>query len=265
MSLLRVAMVQVEPVTGDVPGNVATVAAQVERAAAQGARLVVLPEAVTTGYDPGAFAGALPPSADLSWLDRLQEAVERTGTTVVLNTPLDRGVHRTLTDLVLSPGTAPWVAYDKQHLYPPERPLFAAGGNGTSFELDGVAVALSVCYDAEFPEHAAAAAADGAHLYVNSGAYFPGGAHKRNLRHAARAVDNGLYVGFAGLVGSAAGFIGGTAVYDPTGRVVERLEEGTGMVVADVDTDAVDAARRDEQMLLDRRPDLGERRVRTLA
>src|SRR4029079_18881975 len=127
----------------------------------------------------------------------------------------------TLSDVVLSPGRPAWAAYDKQHLHPPEVRLFAPGGHGTSLRVDGVEVALSVCYDANFPEHAAAAAADGAIVYVNSGAYYPGGEHRRPLQSGSRALDNGISTVFSGLTGG--GFIGGTAAYDPIGRPIQRL------------------------------------------
>jgi predicted amidohydrolase len=156
------------------------------------------------------------------------------------------------------------VAYDKQHLHAPEARLFQPGGHGASLRLDGVEVALSVCYDANFPEHAASAAADGAMVYVNSGAYFPGGAHRRDLHYAARALDNGIYVVFSALIGAPANFIGGSAIYDPIGRPLGRLGDEEGVVVADVDPETVAQVRADQRMWADRRSSLGVRRTRAL-
>jgi predicted amidohydrolase len=257
---LRIAAVQAAPVTGDVVANIAAAADWTRRAAADLAvDLVVFPEAFATGYDDEVFRGPLPREDDTAWLAPLQEAVEDTGATVVLNSGLDRGDRRALTDLVLAPGRAPWAAYDKPHLYPPEREVFAAGEHGVTLTVGGVGVALSVCYDANFPEHAAAAAADGAIVYLNSGAYYPGGAHRRDLHYASRALDNGVYVVFSGLTGG--GFIGGTAAYDPIGRPIERLDTEEGLVLAEIDPAVVAAARADQRMWADRRPDLGPRRT----
>ena len=256
---LRIAAVQATPVTGDVPSNVAVAATWVRRA---GADVVVFPEAFATGYDDAVFAGPLPRLDDPGWLDPLQEAVEETGATVVLNTALDRGERRTLTDVVLARGEEPWAAYDKQHLHPPERERFAAGDHGATLSVGGIGLALSVCYDANFPEHAAAAAADGALVYVNSGAYFPGGEHRRDLHYASRALDNGVYVVFSGLTGD--GFIGGTAAYDPLGRPVRRLGTEEGVVLVDVDPAVVEECRAGQRMWADRRRDLGARVTRTL-
>jgi len=254
---LRIAAVQAAPVVGDIAANVAAAAAWTRRA---GADLVVLPEAFATGYDDDVFRGRLPRVDETDWLAPLQEAVEETGATVVLNTALDRGDRRTLTDLVLAPGREPWAAYDKQHLHPPERAVFTSGEHGTTLNVGGVAVALSVCYDANFPEHAAAAAQDGALVYVNSGAYFPGGEHRRDLHYASRALDNGIYVVFSALTGH--GFIGGTAAYDPLGRPIERLGTDEGVVVAEIDAGVVDGVRADQRMWADRRATLGRRVTR---
>ena len=256
------AVVQETAVPGDLIANVATAAERVREAAAQGARLVALPETFTTSWDLDAFDGPLPTLDDTAWLAPAQAAVDETGAVLVLNSPLARGGRRTITTLVVAPGEEPVAAYDKQHLYPPERERFEPGEHGTTIEIDGVRVALSVCYDANFPEHAAAAAADGAILYLNTGAYFPGGGHRRDLHYAARALDNSMYVAFAGLVGGPLGLIGGSAVYDPAGRPIERLDDATpGIIVAAIDPAEVARVRDEQRMWADRRADLGPRRT----
>jgi len=254
---LRIAAVQAEPVVGAVAHNLSKAAALTRAAASHGVEVVVLPEAFTTGYDDEVFAGSLPSADDLRWLGPIREAVDETGVLVVLNTALDRGDRRTLTDVIVVPGGPPVVAYDKQHLYESERRVFTPGDRGFSFTKNGVELALSVCYDANFPEHAAAAATAGAIVYVNSGAYFPGGEHRRDLHYAARALDNGVFVVFSGLVGGAQGFIGGSAVFDPTGRRIAHVSGLEGMAIADIDPAVVDRVRRDQRMWADRRSDLG--------
>lgn len=223
---LRVAAVQAEAVPGAVDDNVAAAARWIQEAAGQGAHVVVFPEAFTTGYSPDVFDGPLPSGEDLSWLAPAQAAAEATGVVAVLNSPLRRGALTTLTQIVLRPGAEPLPAYDKQHLYAEERRWFDAGSDGASLVLGDTRLGLAVCYDANFPEHAAAAASDGATVYLNSGAYFPGGGDRRDLHYGARALDNGVYVVFAGLLGAPFGFIGGSGVWDPEGRLVARAPEG---------------------------------------
>lgn len=260
--MLHVAVVQETAVPGDLIANVETAADRVREAAAKGARLVALPETFTTSWDLDVFDGPLPTLEDTAWLAPVQAAVDDTGAVLVLNSPLALAGRPAITSLAIAPGEEPVAAYDKQHLYPPEVERFEPGEHGTTIEIDGIRVAMSVCYDANFPEHAAAAAADGAILYLNTGAYFPGGGRRRDLHYAARALDNSMYVAFAGLVGGPHDFVGGTAVYDPVGRPVERLDDATpGMVVAAIDPAEVARVRDDQRMWADRRADLGPRRT----
>jgi predicted amidohydrolase len=251
--------VQAQAEPGAVAANVRAAAEWATRAAEAGARLVVFPEAYPTGYDLAAVQSSAPTAGDYGWLAPLQQVVDDRDLVVVLNTPLRTGGRLRMTDLLLAARQAPRDVYSKQHLYPLELDLFEPGDGGASVRVDGVEVALAVCYDANFPEHAAAAARDGAIVYVNSGAYFPGGAHRRDLHYASRALDNGIYVVFSGLVGDPHDFIGGTAAYDPLGRVIRQLDHEEGIVVVDIDPTVVDDVRRDQRMWRDRRPDLGER------
>lgn len=242
---------------GDVGGNVARVAHLLDRARAGRADLALFPEAVVTGYDIRTFVGELPDLHFSAWAQPVQDAVDRTGVLAVVNTAMQENGRRTLSNLLFTPGNEPIAAYHKQHLYDEERTVFTPGTHGASFELNGLRFALSVCYDANFPEHAAAAARDEAHVYLNSGAYFPGGEHRRDLHLAARALDNGMYVAFSGLVGAPHGFIGGSAVFDPVGRRVTRIAEGEDVVFADLDPLVITSVRAEQRMWAHRRADLG--------
>jgi len=253
----RIATVQAEAVPGAVEVNVARAARFVSDSAALGAEVVLFPEAFLTGYDETAFRGPLPKLDDLAWLAPLQGAVDETGIIAVVNTALEEGDRRTLTDLLLSPDNPPQPAYAKQHLHAPERTLFVSGERGYSFRIRDVEFALSVCYDANFPEHAAAASEAGATVYLNSGAYFPGGDRRRDLHLAARALDNGIYVVYSGLIGAPSDFIGGSAVFDPLGRRIASVDEREGLAIADIDPAVVEDVRRDQRMWTDRRGDLG--------
>jgi predicted amidohydrolase len=249
-----------EAVPGDVDANVALITRLVYDAAEGGADLVIFPEAAVTGYDERAFAGPLPELRPGGWWTPVQEAVDSTGVIAVVNSALEREGCRALSDVILAPGRDPLAAYDKQHLYDSERSLFTPGDHGASFVLNGLCFSLSVCYDANFPEHAAAAGRAGPDVYLNSGAYFPGGEHRRDLHYAARALDNGMYVVFSGLIGGPHAFVGGSAVFDPLGRRIASVGQSEHVAFADLDADVVRAAREHQRMWADRRDELGPHR-----
>jgi predicted amidohydrolase len=263
VSSLRVAAAQAASVAGDVTANVATAVRLTSRAADQGARLVLLPEAFLTGYDLDAFGGPLPSSEELdgAWLDPLRAAAADGDCIVVASTGLDRGATKALSLLVIRPSGAVSAPYDKQHLFDAEQRFFSAGEHGASITVDGIELGLSICYDGCFPEHARAAADDGALGYLNPSAYFPGSAHRRDIYAAARALDNGMYVVFSGLTGRCGKleFIGGSAIYDPEGRQLARLDDEEGVVVADLDPAVVHATREAHRMTHDHLPTLGPR------
>ncbi|CAN5464856.1 carbon-nitrogen hydrolase family protein [soil metagenome] len=268
---LRVAAAQAVSVPGDVATNVTTAVSLVTTAADRGARVVVLPELFLTGYDEAAWAhdtslglhdAVLAPLSDVA---RTRDVVLVVGAAVrrALDPSTGSGRGRaTLSVLVVDRSGEVSAPYDKQHLSGPERDFFAPGDHGATLAVDGWDLALGVCYDGCFPEHALAATAGGASAYLVPAAYYVGAEHRRDVYYAARALDNGIYVVLAGLTGTcgAGSFSGGSAVYDPEGRPLERLaDESPAVVVADLDLDVVRRTQREHPMALDRLDSQGTR------
>ncbi len=267
---LRVAAVQAESRAGDVEHNVATVVAWIEKAATERAALVVFPELFLPGYDMKTLADA-PDGCDVTLDDVRLAPIAAAAEAGTLATLVSASVRRpdgsrSLAVLSFAPTGEVHLAYVKQHLWEDERTIFTPGEQGASVVLGGWDLGLGICYDGCFPEHARAAADAGALVYVCPSAYVVGSEHRRDLYYAARAIDNSVYVVFAGLVGRCGDhdFSGGTAVYDPQGRVVERVEAGEGMVVVDLDPARIDEARSINPYERDRVVDGAERLVLTL-
>jgi predicted amidohydrolase len=265
---LRVAAAQAESVPGDAAANAATAAALVEAAADRGARVVVLPELFLTGYDPAAWTPTNPLELEDPRLEPLREAAVDRGAVVVAGAAVRRSPDRfTLSLLVVDDTGAVSAPYDKQHMFADERAFFSPGDHGATLLVDGWALGLGVCYDGCFPEHARAAAADGAAAYLCPSAYYAGSEHRRDLYYAARALDNGIYVVFSGLTGRCGDYVfaGGSAVYDPEGRPVGRLgTEHPALVVADLDRAEVERVQQMNPIARDRLATLGPRHRRTV-
>jgi predicted amidohydrolase len=270
LASLRVAAVQVESRAGEVERNIVSAAGWVEKAAAAGARLVVLPELFIPGYDPETLR-TQPDRCDVTpddaRLTPLTDAARTAGVTVVVGASVrETDGARSLAVLAFGPTGEVRTAYAKQHLWDAERGIFTPGRHGATLVLDGWDLGLGICYDGCFPEHARAATDAGALVYVCPSAYVVGSEHRRDLYYAARAIDNGIWVVYSGLVGRCGDleFNGGTAVYDPQGRAVDRVESGEGMVVVDLDLATVKEARRINPYERDRVDNGADRVVLTL-
>ena len=261
--VLRVAVGQAVARSGDVAANAARAAELVEQAAAGGARVLVLPELFLPGYDLPALARDTAPDlvdAEDPRLAPVREACRRTQTVALVSTSMAAAAGRTISIVVVDGAGRATRAYDKQHVFGDEAAVFTQGSHGAALELDGWRLGLGVCYDGCFPEHARAAADAGAWAYLVPAAYVLGSEHRRDLYYAARALDNGMYVAMAGLVGpcGAAGFGGGSAVYDPQGRRIAGVGDGEeGLAFADLDPATVSATRAEQTMGSDRLADLG--------
>ena len=232
--VLRVAACQDVSRPGDVGANVAAAARLVHLAGAERARVAVLPELFLTGYDPDCWRDANVVGADDPRLERLVAACRETGVVALVGTALP-GRHL---GVLAVDGSGARDVYAKQHLSGPEQDAFTPGRGGSSVHVDGWVLGLGVCYDGCFPEHAMAAAADGAEAYLVPAAYYVGAEHRRDLYYPARALDNGIYVVLAGLTGpcGAGVFSGGSGVYDPEGRTLAKAgAEAPGVVVADLE------------------------------
>jgi 5-aminopentanamidase len=269
MKTLCVAAAQAEAASGDVAANVGSAVSLVRMAADRGARVAVLPELFLTGYDPAVWTHDAGLSLDDGRLDPLRDAARDLSVVVVVSAAVRRALDETaLSVLVVDVDGELTAPYDKQHLSGPEAGFFSTGGHGATIVVEGWDLALGVCYDGCFPEHAASAAAGGATAYLCPAAYYTGAEHRRDVYYAARALDNGIYTVLAGLTGRCGDrtFSGGSAVYDPEGRPVVRVgEESPAVVVADLDLDVVRRVQRENPIADDRRDSLGHRNRLVLA
>lgn len=138
-----------------------------------------------------------------------------------------------------------------------EKLFFRFGSYFPVFRLGDWRIGINVCYDTLFPESARCAALNGAELIVVPFAA-PQQLLWRDLMRT-RAFDNGVWFAPCNKVGAEGGwtFGGQSMIVDPFGQVVtEAGDDGDAILSAEIDRDAVFAARRRYPMFRDRRPDL---------
>ncbi|WP_371494795.1 carbon-nitrogen hydrolase family protein [Kitasatospora sp. NBC_00374] len=245
----------------DIAANVATAADLLRRAADRGADLLVLPELFLTGYELAGIV-ADPATHTVSpadpRLDPLAAACAETRTAVVAGAPTrDPGTGELrISVLVLGRDGRFAVQYDKQHVTPDERAAgLTPGTRGCTLTLDTWRLGLGICWDMGYPEHARAAALDGAHAYLVGAMLGRGsGEHQRATVFPARALDNTSYALLANHSAPSGAYhgCGGSAAWNPDGTLL--ADAGTadpGLAVATLDPGVLARARAEDPVLVD--------------
>ncbi|MFZ9050998.1 MAG: NAD+ synthase [Steroidobacteraceae bacterium] len=225
---MRIALGQVDCFVGDVPGNEARILQAVERARAQGAQLLLLPELALSGYPPEdlLFHRGFRHRIHAA-LERLRQAIH--GIDVVVGYPEYEGDVIYNSAVVLSNGD---IKARHRKLRLPnyqvfdEKRYFEVGSEATCFEVDGLRVGLLICEDAWTAAPALALREAGAQLIavVNASPYEQGKQSRREAVLAARARETSLPVVYVNLVGGQDELVfdGGSCALDALGNTVHR-------------------------------------------
>jgi predicted amidohydrolase len=268
---MRVAVCQLNA-RDDRAANLATARSLLERAAAAGADLAVLPE--FTDYLGPAAKAPKPEPVDGEYGQFFADAARELGIWVHAGSFHEAGPdaeHSYNTSLVFDRAGALAAVYRKIHLYDVEIPgrvsylesvSIAPGSTPVSVSVEGLEVGLSICYDLRFPElYRHLAVVDGASVLVVPAAFMlhTGRDHWEVLLRA-RAIENQCYVLAAGQIGDhepGRTCFGRSMVVDPWGTVLAQAPDQIGVTVADLDLDRLATIRAELPSLANRRLSIG--------
>jgi deaminated glutathione amidase len=265
---LRVAAIQLNA-GSDVSANLAQADRLTRAAAADGAKLIVLPEkwtAIGSDADQRAGAEALDGAA-VSWA---RATARELGVDLVAGSILERvpGQDKLANTCVhVGPDGQLRATYRKVHMFDVE-----VGGRAyreseieqpgdeivLSQTADGVELGLSICYDLRFPELYRILAVRGARVVTVPAAFTltTTRAHWQTLLRA-RAIENQAFVVAANQTGEhPAGHRSGgqSMIVDPWGEVLAQAGQEVGHVVADLDLERQREIRAQLPSLANRRP-----------
>jgi 5-aminopentanamidase len=247
-ALTRVAVCQLALTVGAPAANRAVAREAVVRAVGEGARLVVLPELVNSGYvltgpdEARRLAEPVTGPTVAGWaeLARVHDLVIAGGFCELD----DAGTVRNSSVLVDAHGTR--AVYRKAHLWADEPDCFVPGAEPPPVIDTTIGrVGLLICYDIEFPEWVRAPALAGADILAVS-ANWPAGdsppATERNIllvNVQAAAYTNGVFVALADRCGTERGatWTGGSVIVGPDGYPLAGpvLADRPAHLVADAD------------------------------
>jgi NAD+ synthase len=228
--MLSIALAQLNPVVGDIPGNLARVRQARDAAAATGADLVVCPELVLTGYPPEdlvlrpAFVDAA--AAALTELER-DSAGGGPGLIVGLPWRVDGALHNAAAVVVDGRSELRFKHELPNYGVFDEKRIFTPGPLPAPVDVRGVRIGVPICEDIWFPEVVRHLDAQGAELLlVPNGSPFEVDkfSHRRELARQ-RAADAGLALAYVNQVGGQDELVfdGGSFVVNADGATVHVL------------------------------------------
>lgn len=215
--------------------------------AGAGLDLAVCPELFMSGYDIGDALPRLAEPADGAFAQAVSGMARRHDTAIAYGFPERDGdaLHNSAACFDASGALA---ALHRKTLLPPgfESDYFTPGEAAPPvFAISGLRCALMICYEAEFPETVRAAAQAGAQLVLAPTALVEQWDIVAHAMMPSRAFENGVWLAYANHAGAenASRYLGASCILTPGGREAARAGAVETLIVADIDADAVRAAR----------------------
>jgi predicted amidohydrolase len=251
---MKVAIVQHDIVWEDAAATRAHVAPMIAKAAADGARLIVLSEMFATGFSmrPERIAEDEGGPSEQFLLESAREH-----DAYLIASVAQRGAdgrYRNNAIVAAPDGTVSRYAKIHPFSYAGEDKHYDAGSQHLTVQVDGFRLSVFVCYDVRFADEfwVLADASDGYVVVAN----WPDTRreHWRTLLRA-RAIENQAYVIGVNRVGTAKSlvYVGDSAVISPLGEVLVECSDGEAVVNTEVDAATVSLTRRTLPFLPDRR------------
>lgn len=264
----KVALVQMD-VTAIKSENLEHAVTLINKAATNGAQLIILPECFNSPYDTSCFpkyAESIPGHTS----DMLAQTAKDNDVYIIGGSipEIDNGkVYNTCP--VFSPSGELLTKHRKIHLVDIDVPgkirfreadSLSPGCDFTTFDTPYCKVGIGVCYDLRFPELAHIYGEMGCKFLVYPGAFnmTTGPSHMEPLLRA-RAVDNEVYVALvSGARDETASYVawGHSTVVSPWGDVLATTEHLETIVYCYIDPDFVDKVRTRLPILSQKRTDM---------
>jgi predicted amidohydrolase len=255
---MKVAIVQHDIVWEDAAATHAHVAPMIAKAAADGARLIVLSEMFATGFSmrPERIAEDEGGPNEQYLIDAAREHDAYLVASVAQRD--GDGSYRNNAIVAAPDGTVR--RYSKIHpfTYAGEHEHYAAGNSHLTVDVDGFRLSVFVCYDVRFADEfwVLAPSTDGYVVVAN----WPDARreHWRVLLRA-RAIENQAYVIGVNRVGEGKSlvYVGDSAVISPLGEVLAECTDGEAVATTEIDAATVSHTRRTLPFLPDRRKTIG--------
>ncbi len=257
---MKIACVQMDIAFGQPDMNFAEAERLIAEAAAEGAKIIVLPEMWNTGYALGELEAVADNEGERT-KHFLASLAEKYGVHIIGGSVAVKKGDSFFNTMYAANKNGEIIAeYDKLHLFKlmDEHHYMSPGNKMNLFELDGVKCAGVICYDIRFPEWIRLHALEGAKILFVPAEWPAARVDHWELLLQARAIENQCFVVAVNRVGSDPGndFNGHSMIIAPWGEKMLAGKEEAGIFYAEIDIRDVDKVRERIPVYADRRPEI---------
>jgi predicted amidohydrolase len=264
VSRFRAAVVQTLATLGELDANIQLLTHYTEEAVRLGAKLVVFPECMNTGYlfDSQEHCLRLAEPVNGRYVRAMAELAKKHRIHIASGmTELEPSSRRIFNSGVLLDANGELVVhYQKQFLATHDQNWFEFGVKGCPVaDTELGRIGLLICFDGRIPEIARCLALQGAEIVVDMANFFA--MDQAEMWVPARAFENGVWFVAATKAGVERSiyYPGGSMIVAPTGDVVAKMPyDAHGVVSAEIDTAAAAYKKWPSggDKIADRRPEL---------
>lgn len=223
--MLKIAIIQFKPVLGNIASN--TLQVNEHMSSLTDARLVVLPELASTGYDFSGIDEARslsehPEASD--YIEMLHSHAVRNDQYIVTGFNERSGDDLYNSSILIGPAGILGI-YRKMHLFMNEKDLFSPGdGVLEVFDIGGCKIGMQICFDYLFPEPWRILAQQGADVIIHPSNLLTQNAHKAM---PALSLMNRVFIVTANRIGTEGDltFNGKSMIHSPSGDVLAMASE----------------------------------------
>jgi predicted amidohydrolase len=260
MKKITISLIQMDIKTADALQNLSTAAKFIEKAARHRLDFIVLPEMWSTGFAYDDLYG-LAKRCFAETMEFIRYQASKTGAVLVAGSipEVENGkVYNTC--FVIAPSGKELGKYRKTHVFSPtgENVHFAAGDTVNAIETPFGKIGIVICYDLRFPELIRKLWSKGMDILFVPAQFPAVRIDHWNILLKARAIENHIFTVGCNRVGKDKRYEypGGSAVYDPFGKAVEKAEHKEGVITCSIGLNRIQEANEIIPIRKDRRPEV---------
>ena len=258
---VKIALVQLSSVLGDIKTNVRRGIKMAESAADNGAKIICFPETFASGYDLNFFKekiSSLAESLNGYTISSLRKIAEHKRVYIIAPIILkeDYKSSFTISAVVIDDNGNIMGVYNKNHLWHiGEGNLFKKGSGYPIFKTKYCNIGILICYDLNFPEAARILTLEGAELIFLCSVWIQKDKYIYDIFIPARALENKIFFASVNMFDKDRNLFGNSKIVNPKGEIVaESLKKSEDVLIYKINLEEITKARCNAPYLSQRRP-----------